>query len=69
MGLAFFKRLYQKKMAQEEEIKKGDIVDVVDGSGNLLRLNVTVTAISECKQYIQTSAGISYMPAKQIIKK
>lgn len=42
------------------EIQIKDKVNVYDGSGNLMFANVYVTAISPCKEWIQTSAGNAY---------
>jgi methyl coenzyme M reductase beta subunit len=48
-------------------IKIDDIVDVTDGRGIIIATNVKVTNISPCKQWVQTSAGLAYMPATQIL--
>lgn len=53
---------------KNKTIKLGDSVQVESADGTILSLSAKVTAISECKKYIQTALGNSYLPANQIKK-
>lgn len=57
---------------QQEEvsniIKIGDNVRVLTHDKVILVESTKVTNISPCKKYIQTEAGLTYMPASQIEK-
>jgi len=54
---------------KKKELKLGDKVTVESNEGIILGEEAVITSISPCKNFIQTTLGLSYIPKDQIKKK